>query len=291
MIADSAKGAFAAVLCCDISRFGRTDTDEAGHYRYLLRQNGVEVVYCQDNLGHGDESDLVRGVLQWQKHKFLIDLARDTSRGMVSTAEKGWSAGGNAPYGFRRALVDEGGEVVRVLKHGESKATDRQKVTLVLGDPTEVEVVKGIFQQFLDGAGYRAVAVRLNDQGIPSAKGGAWASTTIREVLLNPHYAGDAMWNRRPKGKFYGVRSGQPQRRAKGGRQRVRRNSPDEWVVVRDAHQGIVDRPTFEAAQERIKNTGRSDGYSVRHRTSPYPLSGFLAHPTQAYLPVPDQAP
>ena len=194
----------------------------------------------------------------------------------LKAAEKGWSAGGRAPYGFKRALVGESGEVVKVLEHGEGKATDKQKVTLVLGNAAEVEVARDIFRQFLEGAGYRTIAERLNAEGVPSARNGAWASTTIRGILLNPHHVGDAVWSRRPKGKFYGVRSGQPQRAAKAGRQRVRRNSPEEWVVVRDAHLGIVDRQTSEAAQGRIKNTGRNDSYTMRHRISPYPLSGLL---------------
>ena len=38
----------ALVLCYDVSRFGRTDTDEAGFYRFRLRQAGAEVVYVAE---------------------------------------------------------------------------------------------------------------------------------------------------------------------------------------------------------------------------------------------------
>src|SRR5207245_3101927 len=39
---------FRAVLVYDIKRFGRVDNDEAGHYRYLLRKNRVDVVYVSE---------------------------------------------------------------------------------------------------------------------------------------------------------------------------------------------------------------------------------------------------
>ena len=276
MVEDSTSGDFEAVLVYDISRFGRMDNDETGHYRFLLGENGVTVVYTQDDLGDGDTAEMVRPLLQQQKHMFLIHLARDVSRGQASTAEQGRSVGGRAPYGFKRALVDANGSVAQVLERGEKKTSDRHKVTLVPGDAGEVAVVRDIFRRFLNGSGYRAIATSLNERGIPSARGGAWSSTTIRDILLNQRYAGDAVWNRRPKGKFYGVRGGRPERKPRRARQRVKRNDPVDWIVVRDAHPAIVDRAQFEAAQRRIKNTGGNDGYSVRNRVSSYPLSGLL---------------
>jgi len=276
MVEDSASGDFEAILVYDISRFGRMDNDETGHYRFLLSGNGVDVVYTQDDLGDGDTAEMVRPLLQQQKHMFLIHLARDVSRGQASTAEQGRFVGGRAPYGFKRALVDADGSVVQVLERGEKKTSDRHKVALVPGDAGELAVVRDIFRRFLNGLGYRAIAASLNERSIPSARGGAWSSSTIRGILLNQRYAGDAVWNRRPKGKFYGVRDGRPERKPRRARQRVERNDPSDWIVVKDAHPAIVDRAQFEAAQRRIKSTGQNDGHSVRSRVSSYPLSGLL---------------
>ena len=159
LIEDSASGDFEAVLVYDISRFGRTDTDETGYYRHILRQNGVGVVYCMDKLGDDEDmADLVRGNLTWLKHRFLIDLARDTTRGMVTVAEGGWSAGGRAPDGFRRALVGRDGKVVKVLAPGEKKLSDEHKVSLVPGDPAEVAVVRDIFRMWRGDVGAVNVA-------------------------------------------------------------------------------------------------------------------------------------
>ena len=39
---------FKCVLVYDVKRFGRLDNDETGHYRYLLRQAGVDVIYVAE---------------------------------------------------------------------------------------------------------------------------------------------------------------------------------------------------------------------------------------------------
>lgn len=43
-----------AVIVYDVSRFGRwQDSDEAGHYSYLLKYHGVRIIYCAENLPEG----------------------------------------------------------------------------------------------------------------------------------------------------------------------------------------------------------------------------------------------
>ena len=242
MIADAEAGDFEAALVYDLSRFGRMDNDETGHYRWMLRERGVEVVYTQDDLGEGDVAEIVRPIMQHQKHKFVVDMSRDIARGMVSTAGDGRRVGGRAPYGFTRAEVDRDGNVVRVLEVGDRKGRDEHQTTLVLGDTEKVAVIKGIFREFLAGKGYRMIALDLNARGIPSVKGNGWAATTIREIVMNAAYTGDSVWNKRPKGKFYEVNGGKPERCPRRRGQRVRRNDAAEWVVRRDAHPAVIGR-------------------------------------------------
>jgi DNA invertase Pin-like site-specific DNA recombinase len=55
MIQDAQRSdcGFRTILVYDIKRFGRVDNDEAGHYRWLLRQAGVRVVYVAEGFGGG----------------------------------------------------------------------------------------------------------------------------------------------------------------------------------------------------------------------------------------------
>ncbi len=78
---------FSLVICYDVKRFGRVDNDEAGHYRWVLRQYGVSVVYVAGGFAGGPLDDLICPVKQWQPREESRDLSRLTVRGMFSKAK------------------------------------------------------------------------------------------------------------------------------------------------------------------------------------------------------------
>src|SRR5437867_6709575 len=75
LIADAQKANpdFDAILVYDIKRFGRVDGDEAGHYRYLLRKRGIEIIYVSEGFNGDPSDDLVRPVRQWLARQELRD--------------------------------------------------------------------------------------------------------------------------------------------------------------------------------------------------------------------------
>jgi len=130
------EAAFEAILVWDIRRFSRGDVDEAGYYRHLLRQHGVEVLYVAENLTGDDTDDLIIGTKQWLARQESKDKSKVTLRGMLSLVEKGYWAGGPAPYGYDRALFDRAGRSLRIVKVGEpSRMAPGDYVKLVPGDP------------------------------------------------------------------------------------------------------------------------------------------------------------
>ena len=51
-------------------------------------------------------------------------------------------------------------------------------------------IVRRIFNNYLDGKSMRVIAIGLNNDGIDTSKGHPWVSSTIAQVLTNPHYYG-----------------------------------------------------------------------------------------------------
>ncbi len=102
MIADSARAPrpFTHVLVYDVKRFGRLDNDEAGYYRFLLRSNGVEVLYSSENFSGDGTDDLLRPVKQWQAREESRDLSKVTIRGLLSKVTGGCWLGRTPPYGY-----------------------------------------------------------------------------------------------------------------------------------------------------------------------------------------------
>ena len=299
------------VLVYDIKRFGRLDNDEAGYYRFQLRRHGVEVVYVSEGFNGDDTDDLLRPVKQWQARQESKELSKVTIRGLVSRSSAGWWSGGQPPYGYdlvycsgdgrflmtvrydydlSKQTLDEDGNVTRVVPRGERltfSKSDRCK--LAPSSSERVETLRSIFTWYVHhGVGAKTIADRLNQQGIPSPRSGNWSKmhrdkwsmSTIREILRNPAYVGDMVWNRLSFGKFHRVEKGRavPRRYRPGAG--PDENRPDDWVVVKDAHPALISRALFETGQaKREARRTANGGHTYRtgsNHTSPYLLSGVI---------------
>lgn len=58
----------------------------------------------------------------------------------------------------------------------------------------DADTVKFIFGQWLAGYSMTGIAAHLNNASIPTQRGGQWAHTTVRYILLNGFYAGLSQW-------------------------------------------------------------------------------------------------
>src|SRR5437879_9488071 len=94
---------------------------------------------------------------------FLKDLAAKTHRGLRGRVEKGKSGGGLC-YGYDVVkLIDAEGEPIR----GERTINE-----------AEAEIVRRVFREFAAGISPRAIARRLNDEGIAGPDGTLWTDCT-----------------------------------------------------------------------------------------------------------------
>ena len=146
----------------------------------------------------------------------------------------GFKQGGTAGYGLRRMLVDQSGEQKSVLKIGEQKSIQTDRVVLVQGPEEQVKRVRWMYEQFLDcGRTEREIAKLLNNQGVLSDFGRAWTRATVHEVLTNEKYIGNNVYHRTSfKLKLKHVE-----------------NPPDKWIRADGAFEGIVSPEKFFKVQ------------------------------------------
>jgi DNA invertase Pin-like site-specific DNA recombinase len=233
MIADAKeKGDFEVILCWDQDRFGRFDPLEAGYWTKPLRDVGVRLeTVAQGRINWDDFAGrIIYAVQQEGKHAFLRDLSRNVVRGMLRNAKEGKFNGGPVPY-----------------------AMSVQDGRLVPGDLEEVRVVQWLFQTYAAGQmSLGQMADELNRQGMPSPAGMRWHKTVVHKLLARPYYAGDAVWNRRTEGKYFGVQQGEIQPRARRTKRKHWGNPSEDWQRKEASITPIVDRETFERVQERL---------------------------------------
>jgi site-specific DNA recombinase len=194
----------------------------------------------------------------------------------AQTATEGRFLGGRPPYGYR--LVDAGSH-----PH-PAKAAVGARLHRLEPDPATAEVVARIFELFLAGHGYYAIAEQLTAEGIPSPAGydrvrnphrpaRAWAKSAVRAILRNPRYTGYQVWGRQRRDDVLLDINDV----AAGHVSRMRWNDPTRWVwSAQPTHQPLVDQASFQAVQARIATQSPRSSRTPRETPRPYLLRGRL---------------
>lgn len=228
---------FDFVLCLDVSRWGRfQDIDLSATYSAECKKHGKQVIYTTLGMPRPDDP-LYPVYVQFERFRaaqYSKELSAKVFHGCVKIAQQGYWAGGKAPFGFDRLLLDEQRNRLHVLTLHQKKSIQNQRVTLTLGPEDQVGTVRRIFDEFIDaGHTMQKIADRLNDDGSRSAMGGLWNIGKIRRILTNIMYAGTLVYNKTTS-KL---------------KTPTRRNPLDQWVRTAGAIDPLVDQAIFDRAQ------------------------------------------
>ena len=245
MMAEVKAGKINCIVVKDLSRFGR-DHLEAGEYlERIFPFLGVRFIAINDNydsMNSNSESDEL--IVPF---KNLINEAycRDTSIKIRSQLEikrrRGDFIGSFAVFGYRK------------------DPADRHRL---LVDDYAAEVVRDIFQWKLDGLSAGDIAARLSASGIPTPmdykqsqgmnystsfrikEKSEWSAGMILRILKNPVYTGVLEQGRVTTPSY-----------------RVKRlvNKPrEEWAVVENCHEAIINYYDFESVQKALALDART---------------------------------
>lgn len=119
--------------------------------------------------------------------------------------------------------------------------------------------------------------IRFNAEGFISPKGKVkgWRFDSVRVILENPAYTGDYASGRYAGGGKY-LTTKQGNVVPVTAEDRGQRRPAVEWTLRPDRHEAIIDRPTFERAQE-ILAKGKTGPSPHTPETNPYLLTGVLS--------------
>jgi len=229
-----------SILVYDVSRWGRfQDADESAYYEYICRRAGVAVHYCAEQFENDGSpvSTIVKGVKRAMAGEYSRELSSKVFQGACRLIQLGYKQGGTAGFGLRRMLIDQSGERKAMLKIGEQKSIQTDRVVLVRGPAEEVKIVRWIYQTFIDdGKNESEIAKSLNAQGVVTDFGRAWNRATVHQVLTNEKYIGNNVYHRTS---------------FKLKRKHIE-NPPDKWVRANGVFEGIIEPELFFKTREII---------------------------------------
>ncbi len=172
MIQDAEAGLIDLIVTKSISRFARNTVDCLGYAR-MLKSFGVPVYFEKENINTMDAGgEFLLTVMASLAQQESISLSQNVKLGLQYRYQQG-----KVTMGFSRFLGydrNESGDMVVV--------------------PEEAEIIKSIFNDFIEKKSYGDICKGLTEKGIQSPSGGSvWYKETIVRMLKNEKYAGDAI--------------------------------------------------------------------------------------------------
>ena len=221
MMKDCRKGEIDLILVKSINRFGRDTLTTIKDIRRLKKMN-IGVYFELGGFNTLTTSDSV--IDQY------ATLAQAESQ----------SHSENVKFGMRRRM--ESGRTL--LNHtqflGYTKGEDGELKIV----PEEAEIVRKIFELYVQGNGVRKIKKYLESHGIKTVTGKTdWSTSTIDRMLSNEKYVGQVLMQKTYTLDFL------------TGRQ-VKNQGQLAKYLVEDAHEPIIDKEIFEKVQRmkgRIK--------------------------------------
>ena len=233
MIADALAGKIDLIVTKSVSRFARNTVDSLTVIRQL-KEHGIEVYFEKENIWTFDG-----------KGELLITIMSSIAQ------EESRSISENTTWGRRKQFQD--GKVSISFKY--FLGYDRGKDGNLVVNPEQAKIVKLIFRLYLSGYSFISVARELTRRGIPTPTGKQkWSQTTVRSILKNEKYKGDALLQ-----KQYTVDFLQKKHRKNAG------EIPQYYVEGN--HEAIIEPTVFDMVQEEIarrcSSSKRYSGVSI----------------------------
>ena len=241
MIDDCMNGKIDMVVTKSISRFARNTLDCLKYIRKLKDKN-IAVYFEKESINTLDAKGEVMLTI-------MASLAQQESQSLSQNVRLGLQ------YRYQQGKV----QVCTNRFLGYDKDKDGNLVI----NPEEAEVVKRIYREYLEGSSYYQIGHGLEEDGIRTAAGSSyWLATTLRKILMNEKYMGDALLQKTVTTDFL-------------TKKRVQNNGIAPQYYVEDSHPAIIPKEIFMRVQEEIvrrahleTSTGRRRIYSGKYALS-----------------------
>lgn len=248
MIEECMAGHIDMIITKSISRFARNTLDCLKYIRQLKEKN-IPVFFEKENINTMDSKGEVLLTI-------MASLAQQESESLSKNVKLGLQ--------FRY----QNGEV-QVNHNRFMGYTKDEKGHLVI-EPEEAEIVKRIYLEYLQGASLKQIGEGLQEDGILTAAGKArWRPETIKKILSNEKYIGDALLQ-----KTYTVDV--------LTKKRVKNNGIVPQYYVENSHDPIIPRDLYMQVQEEmLRRANLHSGESRKKRvySSKYALSSIVYCP------------
>ena len=218
MIAECMDGNIDMVITKSISRFARNTLDCLQYIRQLKDKN-ISVYFEKENINTMDAKGEVLLTI-------MASLAQQESQSLSQNVKLGLQ------YRYQQGKV----QVNHKRFMGYTKDEDGNLIIV----PEEAEIIKRIYREYLEGQSLVGIGRGLEKDGIFTAAGKPrWRPETIKKILLNEKYIGDALLQKTFTVDFL-------------TKKRVKNEGHVPQYYVENSHEAIIPKELFLQTQEEL---------------------------------------
>ena len=239
MIACAKHGDFDLIITKEISRFARNTLDSV-YFTRDLKKCGVGVIFLNDNINTLDPDAELRLTI-------MSSIAQEESRKTSDRVKWGQKRRMEAGVVFGRDMVGYD------VKDGQLSINE-----------DGAKIIRLIFDKFVrEGKGSCTIARELREAGYKTSTGNSiWTNTVVYKILRNEKYCGDLV----QKKTFTPDYLSHEKKYNKG---------EEEFVILKDHHEPIISRETFDAANRILDERSLSAEGKSKH-SNRYCFSGKI---------------
>lgn len=234
LLEEVSTGMWTGVIVMDIDRLARGNSIDQGIISQTFLFSDTKIITpakTYDPRNELDEEYFEFGLFMSRREYKTIN--RRLQRGRAAAVREGKYVSNRAPYGYeRKKLQNDKGFTLRII-------------------PEQAEIIRLIFEWYTDGIvqpdgtrrqlGISLIARELNARGLSSPTGTVWTGSSIRDMLINPTYAGKLRWQFRPEKKVL-----------KNGKIHISTPRCKDYISADGIHEPIISEATFQAAQKKM---------------------------------------
>ena len=245
MIDDCMEGKVDMIITKSISRFARNTIDCLKYVRKLKEKN-IAIVFEKENINTLEASGELLLTI-------MASLAQQESASLSQNIKLGLQ------FRYQEGKVQ--------VNHEHFLGYTKDEDGKLIVDENEAKIIRRIFREYLEGASFRDIANGLEKDKIRTGgKRYKWHLSTIRGILRNEKYMGDALLQKTITTDFI-------------EKIRIKNDGTVPQYYVKDSQEPIIARDIFMLVQEemtrRANLTSGVDGKKKRVYSSKYALSSI----------------
>ena len=240
MLRDCNAGKINYILTKSVSRFARNTVDCLQIARDL-KDKGIFIYFEKERIDTGNmDSELMLSIFSSFAAEESISISENEKWAIRKRFQDGTYKQSYLPYGY---VKNENGEMIP--------------------DKQEAEIVRWIFNLAINGHSTHSICKLLRERNVPTRKGGKWSSSTVRDMLKNEKYMGDALFQ-----KTY----------TDGSFRRHETKNSSKQIFIENHHEAIISREIFETANRLLEQRAAEKGIIKRQGKyqARYAFSGII---------------